>query len=295
MNDELKKDSETAANSVGEPAKKPETKRRWLPLAATLASLAGILFGALGYGVALSVDSEFGVPHTLLFSSSMDLLELSVWAFDRILVGTNEVLGHGDTYLVFLKMGLVVAAIVFLSWTALVFLDRWWRRKSSQSPNKSDDRVRKVFQTPSFNEETTKFLMIRGAVYGAVAGIGGSIGVVGALALLVLVCSFVAVVPMIGLSAGTAHIRDYVLTPDICIPLVDRPTRMARLAVKTKDVQTTKKVAANCVAVTKDDKTLGKGRVVFSTSEAIILFDPNTGAVNRVPTKDAVVQVVEKL
>src|SRR6478752_6357979 len=62
----------------------------WLALLISIASVAGIVLALLGYGVAIAVQSKFGVPHSMTFSSSLELFNLGCWAVAQVLTSINE-------------------------------------------------------------------------------------------------------------------------------------------------------------------------------------------------------------
>ncbi|MGJ7583619.1 hypothetical protein ACSFA3_26040, partial [Variovorax sp. RHLX14] len=93
--------------------------------------------------------------------------------------------------------------------------------------------------------------------------------------------------------AGEVHIDQFVVAPKNCVSVINREGRLER---KSKPDQTSGEIGAQCVSVkfTEGDVQV-KGRVVFALSKTLILYDPETGAVKRVPTENAVVEVVSTL
>lgn len=51
----------------------------------SVSSAAAIVLALLGYGVALSVETKFGIPHAVVFNSTSDLLTLGSWAVMQML------------------------------------------------------------------------------------------------------------------------------------------------------------------------------------------------------------------
>lgn len=74
-----------------------------------------------------------------------------------------------------------------------------------------------------------------------------------------------------------------------------RNARLHRQEQRRHESRKSPTKAVQCVAVAKDDKLIGRGRVVFMTSKAIVLFEPKDGTVRKVPTADAVIEVVPAL
>jgi hypothetical protein len=52
---------------------------------------------------------------------------------------------------------------------------------------------------------------------------------------------------------------------------------------------------ANCVSISRGKEEIARGRVIFSTSNATLLYDPATGAVRRVSIDGATVDVIGSL
>ena len=105
-----------------------------------------------------------------------------------------------------------------------------------------------------------------------------------------VVLAFLASVPLIGMSAGTAYITKWVIAPEHCVQTASLESRRQQLGVK-RDTHEKTTDFANCVAVKKEGKVIARGRVVFYTSKAVVLFESN-GRALRVPTTDAIVEAV---
>ena len=127
----------------------------------------------------------------------------------------------------------------------------------------------------------------------------GPLLTVAAIVAVAFACVIVAILPLVTMAAGQAHIRDYVVKPDHCVALMDRPTRMARYEQKAqaREEKNDKEApaAALCVRVIVGDSDRHEGRVVFATSSSVVLYDPRTGDVRRVPLSDGVMEVVPDL
>jgi hypothetical protein len=95
------------------------------------------------------------------------------------------------------------------------------------------------------------------------------------------------------MSAGTSYINEWVLKPEKCLWHTNRDERLRYLQERQHVGKPTP--VAICVAVIKDGKTIARGRVVFMTSKAVVLFDPNTGTTRKVPVADSIVETLPSL
>ena len=111
---------------------------------------------------------------------------------------------------------------------------------------------------------------------------------------LVLLACFLSIIPIAGHEAGAAHIDDWVVGPAICTPLRSRDTRL-QAPPTTQKVEDVKIRATTCVTVKKTGGSEYRGRVVFATFNAVVLYDPELGSVRRVSTEDASIEVIDKL
>ena len=102
-----------------------------------------------------------------------------------------------------------------------------------------------------------------------------------------------SIVPLAGHQAGLRHIDDWVIAPQICIAVKSQQERLKPSDSKTLPSKERPR-ATSCVVVKKDNEEY-RGRVVFSTFNTVVLFEPDTGAVRRVPTDGASVEVIGEL
>lgn len=263
----------------------------WLGKAVTLLSLLGVVLTLIGYGVALSVEERFNMPHAALFGSTFELLELSVWAVLQFLNNLPAALVMSKLYWAGLLGVWIPALILLASWIGIVLFVK--RQRSNVSEGKFSTYIRILIKPPSFKTESKRMLLGRGVAYALLFLASAPLFFIFWVMLLVAVIVIFTFAPIVGLAAGQAHIGDYVVGPSACTSLLNRDARRVSDKTRTqadKDVKT-----ATCISVTKDDKPLGRGRVVFATSEAVVLYDPVSGVVRRVPIKDAVVEVMDSL
>lgn len=92
----------------------------WLGETAAILSLVGLVLSLSGYGVALSAENKFGMPHATLFTSAFDLLDLSGRALMNVLTGAVETLQNPEFYFQ-LAIGTVPLLLgIILLWTIIV-------------------------------------------------------------------------------------------------------------------------------------------------------------------------------
>jgi hypothetical protein len=269
------------------PSKKPKTSRGKLAFVLAVISIIGTILTLIGYGVAIAAEDVLGVPHQILFTSPFELLQLSVWA---VLQGLDEIV-HVNLWTGLFDLLRDFAPIVLLVFLVLNSV-AWFAKSSVPSfieRRGLRERLRTLVAPPRVHD-SSKWLAAKFAILSTLFWV--------TLPLLALAaffsCSFVLVVlvliPDLGMQAGARHLNRYVIRPQLCEPI---STRSARLAPKT--VPTTKTDMATCVRISSQQGVLGIGRVVFTTSSAMILFDPATGRTSRVPIKDAIVETVGTL
>jgi hypothetical protein len=170
---------------------------------------------------------------------------------------------------------------------------RWIKERGSRSARWLAHAV-SYFRTLFSRDEIERGSL--GALLGRCATLAGAFSLMLPASMLMLMfsiffgCVLLALMPMVGMAAGTEHIVQNVIGPKDCAPLRTRDQRLP-LRQLTRSSGAIGRYAT-CVAVIKEGKRVDQGRVVFATSEGILLFSPDTGSVRRVPTKDAAIEVV---
>jgi hypothetical protein len=286
----ITKAEDAAGSGASQVAVAIPARRRinWLAPLLSFASAASILLALLGYGVALAVEDRFGIPYSAIFSSSLDLFNLGGWAVMQIVLTMFAKLRTWTFYVHLWDLTWpITATIIFLTVIGafLAFIvHRAWRRfgvralKFLFAVNVDDGQSKLTMRRPgmafaalafgSFVMVGTPLLMVLGAI-----GIG--------ILCLVLVC-----IPVIGLGAGQSYIDVSVIRPEACSSLSNRALHLqAPLPVP-------KTQSASCVAITRGTEQIARGRVVFATPSAIVLYDPATGSVRRVSTEGTIVEVI---
>lgn len=118
-----------------------------------------------------------------------------------------------------------------------------------------------------------------------------------ALALTVVVVSgyfLFGLLPFFGWMVGQSALKEWVVEPLECVSVRSRDRRLVDHLPRPKGARDVP--GAECICLQeRDGKEIARGRLVVSTSEAVILFDPLTGRVERIPVGDLTIRAVESL
>lgn len=270
----------------------------WLALLISIASAAGIALALLGYGVALAVQSKFGLPHSMTFSSSLELFNLGCWAVAQVLMSAYEgaawlkaiqEIWSASWPITFAIVGLLLIVGILL-WGASISFKKLNALMSAPVARLTGGKsVLDFLRDHRFAGKITALATIS-------VGIIVGMPLMMALALigLVFLCAVLALIPQVGLNVGKVHIDDWVIRPTVCMELKTRDARMNKTVTKPK-VREPVIYGANCIAIVRAKEEVDRGRVVFATPNAVILYDPRTGDVRRVSTDGATVKVIAEL
>jgi hypothetical protein len=255
-----------------------------------------VLIALLGYGVALSVEARFGMPHSAIFNSTSDLLVLGGWAVIHMLSNLDR-FSEWDFYATMWtkfwpmqKIALIGASLAALIGAGAAagrhLISRWNWAKTLRA---------EVGSFVSRHARTARMI-----AFAMIVGVG--ILAVWPLTALVAVFSIVvlglalSIVPMFGHLAGIGHIDDWVIAPKICTPLRSDEFRVAGTAPQSSTATGgVRPRSASCVAIRKDDGKEFRGRVVFATFDAVLLYEPQTGTIRRISTAGAAMEVIGEL
>lgn len=231
----------------------------------------------------MAVESFVEIPHHLLIGSSVDYIELSLWAAMQMM---NNLPGRPPEY-IYLKIFLAIfpitiASVVFFN---IIVMNR--HKVVRLQKTRSFASILALFQ-PLNSADSNAMLIAKSGLYGTLFNTVFPAIVVFVLSVIFVAIGFLTLPTAAGLKFGKAHIQKYVVLPLKCAPLRDRNELL-------KSVLNSKPPDAQCVAVANDRRDFGRGRVVLTTSTAIILWDPDTGHGWRVPVKDASIETVDSL
>jgi hypothetical protein len=259
---------------------------------AYLVATLGLVLPLLGFGVALAAESELGIPVGSVVRTPFDCLQLSMVGLQFLLEGSVRTLDKLGQF----AIGLDLLPFWTLFGTVSIFLTI---RSILDNPNnvrldKARARLELTFREafdPSAWPHGKLLRFVRIPCTAALIGLGGLVlqflvffGIVLAIGLTIVVLS---AAPMIGLQGGRAYIAKYVVPPSDCAALVSRVSRLANTGGQRN--------VATCVEVCKEGKSLGKGRLAFSTASAFVLFNPDSGAALSVSNDGAVARAVADL
>lgn len=296
----------------------PARRWTWGGVVTVLVPLCTLALVLLGYGYTLAVQSVFGIDAALVADSLPDYLRLSAHVFVHFVAGVSEASQRWDTYeRLYLDMwpqlliGVTAWVMFFVVW-----LPRTWWALRFASLNAAGQRVAsacRIWEAPPWLGPVRSGL---GGVLSFVATLlrclarapravwwacGSLLLIVGwpllSLALAVLAVMLVGFVfsllPGIGYEIGRSSLQQWVVEPLECVSVRSRDQRLVeslRLPEGTRNV-----AGVECVCLEKDGKEIARGRLVASTADAVILFDPMSGVVQRIPVGDAQVRAIQTL
>lgn len=257
---------------------------KWLAMVLAFASASGIALGLLGYGVALSVESRFGLPHTFTFNSTLDLFSLGTWAIADLLTGSFSWSSWALYENVLKWSWRALAPALMLSLIGFALLWAWFAITRRLSARTRKQQLR--FAMVVFKRNARQKSWVPSAAVFLFSSLFTTLIVpVAAIAVIFLTfffCAALAVLPSIGLTAGKSHIEKWVVKPAAC-------HSNAPLSAGAPGPR------ANCLAIKRSDNAVEKGRVVFATSTSVILYNPETGQAKRLGIEGSVITTVSEL
>lgn len=265
----------------------------------SISSVIGIVLALLGYGVALAVQTRFGLPHPMTFSSSLELFNLGCWAVVQILASSTNVSVIWDAIgeLWASTWPMTVAVIVLAMVSALAL---WLTITIGK---KSKHWLSMVISSPVSGDGMAGFLARHPHLTKMAVALAGSLGLLigtpllmtlGLMALVVL-CAALALIPSVGLTVGKTYLDDWVIRPNVCVRVLNREALIENKTAKRAQTGSPKIYAANCVAIVRSNEEVDRGRVIFATPSAVVLFNPSTGEVRRVSIDGATIKVIGEL
>ncbi|WP_308922887.1 hypothetical protein [Janthinobacterium sp. J1-1] len=241
----------------------------------TIISSISLMLTLLGYGVAMAVETTFGLPHQAVYSSVLDLIGLSVYALISLILEIDKI-RWWSIFEQFWKHSLFVAACIFFFVCCVIYLRTRQARTLA--------RIHRFWHSfkPTIQGDSISKSLAKGAIgsilFGGFMLFLPSL-IVGALLFIVMLIS---IVPIFGSQLGTLYFLKFVITPTTCEPVRSSTALQPLLSAPRKKNAPTVSTA-NCVALFKDKTRVAIGRVVVSTPAAIVLFEPVSGSTWRVP------------
>ena len=256
----------------------------WLTVVLAFASASGIILALLGYGVALSVESRFGLPHTFTFNSTLDLFSLGTWAILDLLSGSFSWSSWAFYEGVLVRSAQALKPAFVMGLIGFVLFWAWLsasRRLSRRNPQQKLRAAKVLFK----RKARQKSWVVSGSVFlftSLFTTLLVPVAAMGVVVVTFVFCIVLVVLPGIGLTAGKSHIDKWVVQPTSCH---SNAPEVARAPGPT----------ANCLSIKRADNSVEKGRVVFATSTSVILYDPVTGEARRLAIEGSVITTVGDL
>lgn len=272
-------------------SKAGKSDTNWLAVAASAISLGTAVMVLLGYGVALAAESVFHIPHAAVFDSAFELIDLASVAILEVFPALLEVLSNWSSYVKLYEVQGPV--IVPLAGVLLVIsIVGWFWQPAKKGPTTGSSlKVKKP--TRQVWGHTPRQYWITSLVAVLLVTCYPLLSILGIVVILVGI-TVLSTAPLIGYVAGTTYINKWVIAPQQCA-ISNNLTERRKLIAAPRQVGKQSTVdAAMCVVVKKEGDEIGRGRVVFYTSKAVLLVD-ESGHARRVPTGDATVEVIDSL
>ena len=252
----------------------------WLEKSVLIVGLFTTIFALLGYGVALAIEVTFSMPHAAVYESTFDLLDLSSIFFLEFLSGATLKLDAASIVgKLYAEEGSVIGCV-----TAIIIICylgyRWKGQRLKERFTSNNGRAFKE----NIRANPAKYVAWTAVGLTAAHPLLVTIGVW----LVIFFMTLLMLIPFMGMQAGIAGLREWVIAPHRCKPITDILTLQGKPKSKSQEIY------ATCVVVKKDDKIIASGRVAFMTSRSAILVGTN-GQARKVPIAEAVVETVQEL
>jgi hypothetical protein len=265
--------------------KKSTSKRELLSFSLTVLSLLGTALTLVGYGVALSVD-QFGIPPESLFSSPFEIISLSVWGVLQFFTSVSKI-SFLAYYRDVLSQLLPILVGGFIAIGSVYFFARL--QPHVERIRQRRPRLAKYVAPPK-REDGPAIFSLKLLAYFLLFWLTLPALYLGTAVLFTVTSFLLAMAPYMGIAAGNAHIKKDVLAPTACLPLYTREQRL------NPDPKVHPTSYANCISIKTDRMQQDlRGRVIFTTSSSVVLFDPDTGIATRMMIKDATIQAIDSL
>lgn len=306
-------------NAAPSASKKPRINRWLVGLIATaFVPLSTVALVLLGYGYTLAVQSVFGISAELVANTAPEYLQLSSHVLVQLLSGTMKAFQGWDTVHRFYRdfqpvlwSGVTIWFVYFVVWRLRAC---WLKARAAMASCvvKTADAYRR--NEPRWlavcRGSLTQLLAwpiavvvgvsrmvggLPGAFWWALVSLGGILGLPAVMMFitvlgLLLICVVYGWLPAMGLGIGKSALEEWVVKPEVCVAVQSREQLMAP---RLRDAATV--VGAQCVCIEKDQKKPICGRLVAGSTRAVILFNPTSGAVQRVLVEDATVHVASSI
>ena len=228
----------------------------------------------LGYSSALAIESVFGIPAKLTYSSTLELLHLSSLVFSGWLETINSQDFREQT-----KELTITTLIIGTAISASIFTIKKTFKKNKENQEKTENNSFLIKTIKLIYKEKLNFIPI---VIGATLPIAITFIMVAIIALFITI-------PAIGLPAAEQHLQSWIIEPDYCTPLINRENRIPKKQNKSQNKN--QKKATPCLSIWKNGKYVAEGRYIASIGSHIAIFNPENGEVLIEPIDGASIKV----
>ena len=233
----------------------------------------------LGYSSALAIESVFGIPAKLTYSSTLELLHLSSLVFSGWLDEKNI-----HTFLESTKNLTIATLIAGILISVVTFATKKTYKKTKENKKHQEKTEGKSFLIKiiqCINKEKLIFTPIF---------IGATFPAAIALIMVAIIALFITI-PAIGIPAAERHLQSWLIEPDYCTPLINRENRIQKNKNQNKNQNKDQKKITPCVSIWKNGKYIAEGRYIASIGTHIAIFNPENGEVLIEPIDGASIKV----
>ncbi len=258
---------------------KPSLFKHWLSHMGQIIALLALVFSLLGYGVIMGIASTFRFDHTVLISGPFDLL-MNTWQglmiFIKIVFSESSLGIIRKLYSAyFWPLTIAIALTLCLTLTEVTG-NGIFRRKYSNIERKVKSWVIFKYRRPVvliFFIVATPLVMV--------------VGIVGAAILVIML-------PLYGYFTGQAYAHEFIRAPYQCA-VGRKIERDETDHIKGYFPSEQESTVATCVKVISKDPIKpfsALGRLVLSSYNYVLLYDPETGVTSRIPIADMIVSTL---
>ena len=257
-----------------------------LKISASIVASLTVILVLLGFGVSLAVESKLALPHSSLYESTVELLDLGSVAVIEILPKLFKQVGEVATYLKIIAdiwKSLWIFLTIYVVGVPLVFYLKYVKKLDLKAGKRKAKAILAQGDAKGFwvKAGLVLMLLVASTLLPIVAYIGLLLGLV-----------LLSLVPLIGWVAGLAYIDEAAINDHACAPLPS-VLKVQQDAKKPPNSEKQPQLI-QCVKVSKDGDEVATGRLVLSTSTMVVLYLPD-GVARRVPISDAMIEVVDNL
>lgn len=281
-----------AADNSATPTCPAPARKNWLSSLSNVLVITAIIGTALtliGFGAALSLET-FGLSPTDVYSSPFDFLVLSsevlVVLFDAFSKAFRNPEINYFWYFIVAVVCIFVVLVLHVLTHAEVRARLAGGGKESVSPHRPSAQRLSILM---WSKPWIKLPLITLGAWIVSASILRFFSLLPLAIILLLISP-----SLMGYMAGKGTINKYVINPSKCTSLYSQKERMSPPQINQAS-STEQPPRAICLRILKEGKELGRGRKIARNQDTVFLFKPVTGEVVSIPTKDAIVEQIDKL